>query len=215
MKPGRCPGLVGIPAREWDQRRHGNSSSRNRSPGPRPRRAAAAPAAPRASRVRRAALRAGQPSEGNQGQEGEEGDGNQDSGDGEGENRQYAVMIIASQRDPVYAADGYFGLFDGVYGLSYSREEPLNELVHRRLFETWEDPEPPFDRGRSPIEHGFFSTISERAMPYRPLAVEPTVQQRRYHPFDLSYRVISQVSTTDPDAWRRARPLNGVPSASA
>ena len=117
-------------------------------------------------------------------------------------------MVIASQVDPVYAADGYFGLFDGVYGFSYSREEPLNDLVHRRLFETWENPEPSLDRGRSPIEHGFFSTIPERVMAYRPLAVEPTVQQRRYHPFDLSYRVISDVSDPNPAAWRRARPLN-------
>ena len=141
---------------------------------------------------------------------GDQGDGNQDSGDGEGENKQYAVMIIASQRDPVYAADAYFGRFDGVYGLSYSREEPLNELVHRRLFETWEDPAPPGDRGRTPLAHTFFSTIPERVMPYRPQAVEPTVQQRRYHPFDLSYRVVSQVSATDPEAWRRARPLTAA-----
>ena len=119
-------------------------------------------------------------------------------------------MVIASQQDPVYAADGYFGLFDGVYGFSYSREEPLNDLVHRRLFETWENPEPTYDRGRSPIEHGFFSTIPERVMAYRPLAVEPTVQQRRYHPFDLSYRVVSQVSDPNPAAWRLARPLNAV-----
>ena len=205
---GQMPGLVGIPAREWDQRRQ--QQQPQPQPGSAGEEGGGSAGGAQSEQGQAGGAQGGQPSEGNQGQEGEEGDGNQDSGDGEGENRQYAVMIIASQRDPVYAADGYFGLFDGVYGLSYSREEPLNELVHRRLFETWEDPEPPFDRGRSPIEHAFFSTISERAMPYRPLAVEPTVQQRRYHPFDLSYRVISQVSTTDPDAWRRVRPLNGA-----
>ena len=204
---GQMPGLVGIPAREWDQRRQ------QQQPQPQPQQGSTAEegggsaGGAQSEQGQAGGGQGGQPSDGNQGEEGEEGDGNQDSGEGEGENRQYAVMVIASQQDPVYAADGYFGLFDGVYGFSYSREEPLNDLVHRRLFETWENPKPSFDRGRSPIEHGFFSTIPERVMAYRPLAVEPTVQQRRYHPFDLSYRVISQVSDPDPAAWRRARPL--------
>ena len=203
---GRLPGLEGIPAREWEQRRQPQ-------PQPRPRPApadATGGAGGSAGEQGQSGGQAGESGSANQGEAGDQGDGNQDSGDGEGENKQYAVMIIASQRDPVYAADAYFGTFDGVYGLSYSREEPLNELVHRRLFETWEDPAPPGDRGRSPLEHTFFSTIPERVMPYRPLAVEPTVQQRRYHPFDLSYRVVSQVSATDPEAWRRARPLTAA-----
>ena len=197
---GQMPGLEGIPAREWERRTQPQ-------PQPQPTPGDSSSGAGSASEQGQAGGGAGQTSNPNQGEEGDQGDGNQDSGDGEGENKQYAVMIIASQRDPVYAADAYFGLFDEVNGFTYSREEPLNELVHRRLFETWEDPEPPNERGRSPIEHAFFSSVPERVMPYRPLAVEPTVQQRRYHPFDLSYRVISQVSATDPDAWRRAPPL--------
>ncbi len=203
---GRLPGLEGIPAREWEQRRQPQ-------PQPRPRPApadATGGAGGSAGEQGQSGGQAGESGTANQGEAGDQGDGNQDSGDGEGENKQYAVMIIASQRDPVYAADAYFGRFDGVYGLSYSREEPLNELVHRRLFETWEDPTPPRDRGRTPLAHTFFSTIPERVMPYRPQAVEPTVQQRRYHPFDLSYRVVSQVSATDPEAWRRARPLTAA-----
>ena len=197
---GRMPGLEGIPASEWEQRRQ---------PQPRPAPADASGAGRgEAGEQGQAGGQAGRSGAANQGEAGDQGEGNQESGDGEGENKQYAVMIIAGERDPVYAADAYFGRFDGVHGLSYSREEPLNELVHRRLFETWEDPEPPRDRGRRPLAHAFFSTIPERVMPYRPLAVEPTVQQRRYRPFDLSYRVVSQVSAPDPAAWRGARPLS-------
>ena len=208
---GQMPGLVGIPAREWEQR---NQPRQPQQPQPQP-----APGddsdnsggtGGSEGEQGQAGGGAGQTNNPNQGETGEEGDGNQDSGDGEGENQQHAVMIIVSQHDPVYAADGYFGLFDGTYGFSYSRDEPLNELVYRRLFETWEDPEPPRELGRTAITHGFFSTIPERVTAYRPLAVEPTVQQRRYHPFDLSYRVVSQVSTAGPDGWRQARSLSGV-----
>ena len=200
---GQSQGLEGIPAREWDQR-----TPQQNQPSPGDTSGGAGGSDPQ--QQGQSGGGGGQNSNPNQGEEGEEGDGNQDGGDGEGENKQYAVMIVASQRDPVYAADAFFGVFDAVHGFSYSRDEPLNELVHRRLFETWEDPEPPVDRGRSPIEHAFFSTITERVMPYRPLAVEPTVQQRRYHPFDLSYRVVSQVSTGDPDIWRQVRPLTAA-----
>ena len=201
---GQMPGLEGIPARQWEQRRQ---PQQPQQPQPQPGDTGGG-AGGSESEQGQSGGGAGQSSNPNQGEEGDQGDGNQDSGDGEGENKQYAVMVIASERDPVYAADGYFGLFDGVYGFSYSREEPLNELIYRRLFEIWEDPEPPRDIGRTPIAHGFFSTIPERVMPYRPLAVEPTVQQRRYHPFDLSYRVVSQVSTAGPGAWRQARSLS-------
>ena len=206
---GQMPGLVGIPAREWEQRRQPQQPQ----PQPQPSQGQGqgetdGSGGGNTGEQGQSGGGSGQPNDANQGETGEEGDGNQDSGDGEGENQQHAVMIIASQQDPVYAADGYFGLFDGVRGFSYSRDEPLNELVYRRLFETWEDPEPPRELGRSLIEHGFFSTIPERVMAYRPLAVEPTVQQRRYHPFDLSYRVVSQVSTAGPPGWSQARPLS-------
>ena len=206
---GRMPGLEGIPASEWEQRRQPQPRPQ---PQPAPAEAGGG-ASGSAGEQGQAGGQPGQSGTANQGEAGDQGDGNQDSGDGDGENKQYAVMIIASQRDPVYAADAYFGRFDGVRGLAYSRDEPLNELVHRRLFETWEDPAPPRDLGRNPLAHAFFSTIPERVMPYRPLAVEPTVQQRRYRPFDLSYRVVSQVSATNPAAWRRARPLSAAERA--
>ena len=208
---GQMPGLVGIPAREWDQRRQPQQPQPQPQPQPSQGQGQGetdGSGGGSSGEQGQSGGGSGQPNDQNQGETGEEGDGNQDSGDGEGENQQHAVMIIASARDPVYAADGYFGLFDGTLGFSYSRDEPLNELVYRRLFETWEDPAPPRELGRSPLEHGFFSTIPERVMPYRPLAVEPTVQQRRYHPFDLSYRVLSQVSTAGPPGWNQARPLS-------
>ncbi len=207
---GQMPGLVGIPAREWEQRRQ---PQQPQQPQPQPNQGQEqgqtdGSGGGSTGEQGQSGGGSGEPNDSNQGETGEEGDGNQDSGDGEGENQQHAVMIIVSDQDPVYAADGYFGLFDGTLGFSYSRDEPLNELVYRRLFETWEDPEPPRELGRSLLEHGFFSTIPERVMAYRPLAVEPTVQQRRYHPFDLSYRVVSQVSTAGAPGWSQARPLS-------
>ncbi len=198
QQQGPMPGLEGIPADEWDQRTQ---------PQPAP-----APGEPRDGSAGSAteqgqAGAGGSSTEPSGGEQQNEGDRGNESGDGEGDSKQYAVMVVASTRDPVYAADGYFGRFDPVHGFSYSDGEPLNDLVYRRLLDTWRAPEPHGDRGRSPIEHTFFSTIPERVLQYRPLAVEPTVQQRRYHPFDLSYLVVSEIATGGSDLWRRARPL--------
>ena len=193
------PGLEGIPAREWDRRT---------APQPSPEQGDANDGSGgSATEQGPAGGGSGSSSNPNQGPQQNEGDQGDQSGDGEGENKQYAVMVVASTHDPVYAADAYFGLFDAVEGFSYSADEPLNDLAYRRLFETWDNPESHGDRGRSPIELAFFSTIPERVLPYWPLAVEPTVQQRRYHPFDLSYRVVSEISLGDKHVWRNLRPL--------
>ena len=140
---------------------------------------------------------------GGQGQDsGEEGDGEGEEGDGDGEGRQYARMVIASATDPVYAADGYFADLHPEGGFSYSLDEPLNELVHQRLLTTWVDVLRLPDRRREEREYYFLSSISDRVMPYRPYTIEPTIQNRLYHPFDLSYHTVSRVSATGPDQWR-------------
>ena len=146
---------------------------------------------------------------GGQGQDsGEEGDGEGEEGDGDGEGRQYARMVIASATDPVYAADGYFADLHPEGGFSYSLDEPLNDLVNQRLLTTWVDVLRLPDRRREEREYYFLSSISDRVMPYRPFAIEPTVQNRLYHPFDLSYRTVSRVSATGPDQWRRLDDLS-------
>lgn len=133
-----------------------------------------------------------------EGQDGEEGEGQE----GDGESRQYARMVIASSIDPVYAADGYYSNFHPDGGFFYSIDEPLNNLVHQRLLTTWVDVLTLPDRRREQREYYFLSSIAERVMPYRPFSIDPTIQNRLYHPFDLSYRTVSRVSATGPDQWR-------------
>jgi hypothetical protein len=117
-------------------------------------------------------------------------------------------MVIASARDPVYAADAYYGDFEREAGLTYTVDEPLNDLVYQRLLDTWESPPHGGDLQRRHHEYTFFSTQPRRPMPYRPAEIEPTIQRVRYHPFSFSYRVVSNVSDTDPDDWATARALN-------
>ena len=170
------PGLEGIPAREWDRRTE---------PQPSPEQSDANDGSGgSATEQGPAGGGSGSSSNPSQGQQQNEGDQGDQSGDGEGENKQYAVMVVASTHDPVYAADAYFGLFDAVEGFSYSADEPLNDLAYRRLFETWDNPDPHADRGRSPIELAFFSTVPERGAPllaarrrtHRPAAALPPVR---------------------------------------
>ena len=142
--------------------------------------------------------------------QGEEGEGEGEEGDGDGEGRQYARMVIASATDPVYAADGYFADLHPEGGFSYSIDEPLNDLVNQRLLTTWVDVLRLPDRWREPREYFFLSSITDRVMPYRPYEVEPTVMDRLYHPFDLSYWTVSRVSASGPDQWRRLGDLSAI-----
>jgi transglutaminase-like putative cysteine protease len=153
----------------------------------------------------------GQAEGGGQGQDqGEEGEGEGEEGDGDGEGRQFARMVIASATDPVYAADGYFADLHPEGGFSYSIDEPLNELVNQRLLTTWVDVLRLPDRRREQREYFFLSSITDRVMPYRPYTIEPTVMDRLYHPFDLSYWTVSRVSATGPDQWRRLGDLSPI-----
>ena len=51
---------------------------------------------------------------------------------GEG-GKQYAVMVVASKRDTVYAAREYFGILDPAGGFIFSYDNPLNELSSVRI----------------------------------------------------------------------------------
>jgi len=115
---------------------------------------------------------------------------------GQGESRQYAVMVIQSPVSPVYAADGYFGLFDPVAGFQQSPDQPLNDLVHEHLIQTWtnSDESGQQDLGRSPVPIFYLSTIPDRVLAYRPSSVEPTVLNREYYPFSYSYDSVSLMS---------------------
>ena len=134
-----------------------------------------------------------------QGREGRDGRG--------GEDKQYAVMVVAGGRDPVYAGSSYRARFDPLRGFLVSEGDVLNELPRIRLLETWIDGEKLPDRERSEQEIYFLSTLPERYLPYRPSAVEPTVLHREYGPFRFSHRSRSRMSDTGIAQWRGLRDL--------
>lgn len=111
-----------------------------------------------------------------------------------GEAKQYAVMVVASPVEPVYAADTYLGEFDPERGFLLARDEPLNDLAYLRFLETWRDPSPPPDQKRLPVDIFYLSTLPGRYLAYRPSAIEPTVLRREYYPFEYSYRANSAMS---------------------
>ena len=118
-----------------------------------------------------------------------------------GENRQYAVMVVASSREPVYASEAYFNRFDPERGFLYEDDHPLNELTHIRLLETWEDRERPPDSKRYPQTVFFLSMFPERMLPYRPYRIEPTVLNKKFHPFNYSYNAVSMTSHSGVQDW--------------
>ncbi|MEW5814172.1 MAG: transglutaminase domain-containing protein [Spirochaetota bacterium] len=121
--------------------------------------------------------------------------------------KQYAVMVVASNFDPVYSAEGYYSGFDPVLGFIKSGDEDLNSLSYQRLVETWRNPDNSLDIMRYPDTISYISTISRRVLAYRPLAVEPTVRTPEYYPFDYTYNSVSQLSVASENALNEARLL--------
>ena len=129
------------------------------------------------------------------------------TGSGEG-GRQYAVMVIASPVNPVYAAENYYSSLDPVLGfIRIKKDEDFYTMPYQRFLETWVDPDIPADQGRIPQNIFYLSTISERVVPYRPNSIEPTILNPQFHPFDYSYQAVSLMSITGMEQWRKARPL--------
>lgn len=126
----------------------------------------------------------------------------QGTGSGQGSSGQRAIMIVASKHSPVYAADAYFGGFDPVNGFVKSGSNPLNDLTHMRLIGTWKNQTPNNDQGRTPWTVNFFSTISDRVVPYLPDSIDPTVLKSKYYPFQYFYDAVSDVSTPDMQTWQ-------------
>jgi hypothetical protein len=129
----------------------------------------------------------------------------EDTGDSRGKGgkggKQRALMIVASKINPVYAAERYLGSFDPEMGFTLSEREKLNRLASLRLLDTWKNLEKLDDAMRNPVDIYFLSTIQSRAVAYLPLSIEPTVLDKRYHPFDLSYTSVSGVSLSSPEQW--------------
>ncbi len=120
---------------------------------------------------------------------------------GQGPGRQYAVMVVKSAIDPVYAADAYYGKLDPVQGFEKTQNQPLNDLTHRHLLETWKQASLPQDLGRRKDSIFFLSTLPARVLSYLPYSVEPTILNRQYYPFSYSYDSVSLVNVTNPREW--------------
>lgn len=129
------------------------------------------------------------------------------TGSGQG-GRQYAVMVVASPVNPVYAAENYYSGLDPTLGfIRVKKDEDFYTMPYQRFLETWQDPDVPNDRGRQTVGAFVLSTIPERVVPYRPFSIEPTVLNPAYHPFDYSYNVVSLLSVTTLEDWKKARYL--------
>ena len=91
---------------------------------------------------------------------------NQSKGEG-GSSKQRAVMVVASQIDPVYASESYLGTFskDG-FKPSPLGIEPLNKISQQRLIETWSDRLSTKDARRE-IKSIFFLSTTEEKLPVR------------------------------------------------
>ncbi|MBN2533257.1 MAG: hypothetical protein JXB88_10215 [Spirochaetales bacterium] len=123
-------------------------------------------------------------------------------------NRQYAVMVIASKKDPVYAASRYLGKIDETMGFTETPGEELNTLTYLRLLETWEAGQENLDAERDLFDMFCISTIPEKVLPYKPVTLEPTIFNKRYYPFNYSYKSSSLISGAEMDDLIKARELD-------
>ena len=128
------------------------------------------------------------------------GGGSQRSrGQGGGEqDRQYTVMVVASKHEPLYMGNSIRGSFDPAAGFLSSPDEVLNSLPSRRLFVTWFDNEPVFDLGRERRNVFSLSTLSQKFLPYRPFAIEPTILSENSGPLRYIHNLVSYIHIDDP-----------------
>jgi hypothetical protein len=114
------------------------------------------------------------------------------------DNRQYLVMIVASDREPVYMGDSFRGQLDPVRGFLVSPEEQVNRLVNQRFFVTWFSNEPEFDTGRRRQEVFSLSTLQQKYLPWRPVSIDPTILNENSGPLRYIHQVVSNMHNGDP-----------------
>jgi len=119
-------------------------------------------------------------------------------GDGEADNRQYMVMVVATDREPVYMGDSFKGRLDPVNGFLVSDDEPLNSIAGMRFFVTWFNNEPNFDIGRMRQEVFSLSTLSQKYLPYRPISIDPVILSEDSGPLRYIHQVESNTHLGDP-----------------
>jgi hypothetical protein len=119
-------------------------------------------------------------------------------GEGSEDNRQYMVMVVASDREPVYMGDSFRGQLDPVEGFLPSPQEQLNHLAGQRFFVTWFNNEPDFDIGRKRQEVFSLSTLPQKYLPWRPVAIDPTILSENSGPLRYIHQVVSNTHLGDP-----------------
>ena len=119
-------------------------------------------------------------------------------GDGSGEQRQYLVKIVASEREPIYMGDKFHGQLDSVQGFILDAEEPLNEIARQRLFVTWTDKTIERDKGRQEQEIFSLSIKQQKYFPYRPVSIDPTILNENAGPLRYIHQVVSNTHFGDP-----------------
>jgi len=119
-------------------------------------------------------------------------------GDGSGERRQYMVMIVASDREPVYMGNIFRGQLDPVKGFLANQNEPLNDLANQRFFVTWFSNDQEHDIGRKKQEVFSLSTLSQKYLPYRPIVIDPVILSDDTGPLRYIHQVVSNTHLGDP-----------------
>jgi len=114
------------------------------------------------------------------------------------ENRQYMVMVVASEREPVYMGSSFRGQLDPVQGFLPSPREPLNNIANQRFFVTWFSNEPEIDAGREQQEVFSLSTLPQKYLPYRPIIIDPTILSENTGPLRYIHQVVSNTHLGDP-----------------
>ena len=130
-------------------------------------------------------------------------------GEDSGQRRQYMVMVVASEKEPVYMGSGFNGRLDPVKGFIVSKDEPLNELANQRFFVTWfsNDEEQDIERERQEVFS--LSTLHQKYLPYRPIVIDPVILSEDTGPLRYIHQVVSNTHIGDPLmlVHEKSRPL--------
>jgi hypothetical protein len=123
------------------------------------------------------------------------------------QDKQYAVMLVHSNRPSLYLSGEYFGNFDQELGFTLSEEERLNEYRTRRFLEVYEAPRLR-EQYRQAVNYSVYSLFGEKYIPYFPSEIEPTVYRGEYSPFGYIHKGESQVSYLGPADFELIRELS-------
>jgi len=119
-------------------------------------------------------------------------------GDGSGQKRQYMVMVVASDREPVYMGSAFRGQLDPVKGFLVNQDEQINDLANQRFFVTWFSNEQEHDIGREKQEVFSLSTLRQKYLPYRPVVIDPVILSDDTGPLRYIHQVVSNTHSGDP-----------------